>query len=112
MAVVRDERHEGPHTRTKVPQVDNGNDGRGGEGSPGPEALGTGRGGWWVGVSITKTLRASQIITDHHRSSQIRAVQWETLALAPGMERVGGKLDRKRLTEALTARLRHLPLTL
>lgn len=38
--------------------------GGGGEGSPGPEALGTGCGGWRVGVSITKTLR-------HHRSSQI-----------------------------------------
>lgn len=109
MAVVWDERHEGPHTRTKAPQVDNGNDGRGGEGSPGPEALGTGRGGM-AGWGFHYEDIAG--ITDHHRSSQIRVVQWETLALAPGMERVGRKLGRKRLTEALTARLRHLPLTL
>lgn len=110
MAVVWDERHEGPHTRTKVPQVDNGNDGEEGRrrlpGAGGAWHRSWGMAGWGFHYEDIAG------ITDHHRSSQIRVVQWETLALAPGMERVGRKLGRKRLTEALTARLRHLPLTL
>lgn len=66
--MVQDKRHEGSQTRTKVLQVDDGRDGRDGEGFPGQEALGTGCGGWWVGVSIKKTWRASQIITDKGRA--------------------------------------------
>lgn len=62
MAVVQDERHEGSQTRTKVLQVDDGSDGRDGEGVTGREALGTGCGGWGVGMSIKKTSRTSRII--------------------------------------------------
>lgn len=92
-----------------MPQVDRGSRGREREGFRGP-AFGTGVGGRWAGISIKKTLWTSQTITDEGgtvgtpgscpRNGGYRA-RWKV-----------GKLGERRLVEALTARLRHLPVTL